>query len=127
MSLEHMNRIGRVFERALSRVLTRDDIAVGDLDLFTMDDWGRISQWNDTLPPTRDSCIHEVIQDQCSQRPSKDAICAWDGTLTFSELDTQTARLAYYLQLRGIGPETRVPLCFDKSVRYTYTGYLSVG
>lgn len=127
MSLAHMNRIGRVFEQALSHVLAGDDIAICDLNLFTMEDRERISQWNDLLPPTRDCCIHEVIQEQCRQRPSKDAICAWDGTLTFSDLDFQTARLAHYLQLRGVGPETRVALCFDKSVRYTHTGYASVG
>jgi non-ribosomal peptide synthetase component F len=111
-----MHNVGRILKLAISYLLTEEDRLVGKLDFFAEEDWQRISKWNSRHPQTRDCCVHDIIQDQCRKRLSKDAICAWDGSLTYSELDSQATRLACYLQSQGIGPEVLVPLCFDKSV-----------
>jgi non-ribosomal peptide synthetase component F len=50
------------------------------------------------------------------RQPHDEAICAWDGSLSFQQFDHQASRLAYHLQQQGVGPEVLVPLCFDKSV-----------
>ncbi len=43
------------------------------------------------------------------------AINAWDVDLTYGDLDLLSSRLAHHLRSLGIGPETWVPLCFEKS------------
>ncbi|KAI9368043.1 hypothetical protein BJX61DRAFT_546918 [Aspergillus egyptiacus] len=62
-----------------------------------------------------DACVHELILDQCQARPDAPAVCAWDGELTYGELDHLSARLAEYLTRRGVGPEIFVALYFEKS------------
>ena len=40
---------------------------------------------------------------------------AWDGSFTYEELDRISTLIAHHLVAQGIGPESAVPLCFDKS------------
>lgn len=46
---------------------------------------------------------------------SAPAICAWDATFTYSELDAAASRVAAQLMNLGVGPDVYVPLCFEKS------------
>lgn len=114
--MEHMKSLADVFEGTLTRVLSEDDVPVGNLDHFTDKDWRRIYKWNSSIPENYERCIHEVIHEQSLIQPEKEAVCAWDGSLTYSELDRLASTLACYLQTHGVGPEVRVALCFDKSV-----------
>lgn len=116
MSSSHVACIAQVLSEIISQLLTHDDRQVKDLDFFTPQDSRRVAKWNTSMPPTRDSLIHDIVQQQCRKWPVKEAICAWDGSFTFSEFDSVTSRLASYLQHQGVGPETMVPLCFEKTV-----------
>ncbi|KIA75709.1 nonribosomal peptide synthase [Aspergillus ustus] len=115
ISATHMESIACYFEQLLDQVIFNQRIAVADTTKFLEHDWTRICKFNSTLPQTHDRCIHEVIQEQARLHPKREAVCAWDGNLTFEELDYLASKLAYHLQCQGVGPETRVPLCFDKS------------
>jgi len=48
--------------------------------------------------------------------PDKQAICGWDGQLTYGELMDLTDRLSQKLVSFGVQPEEIVPLCFEKSI-----------
>jgi non-ribosomal peptide synthetase component F len=52
-------------------------------------------------------------------------VCAWDGDLTYGELDALSSALAEHLAERGVGPEVFVPLCFEKS-RWTIVAMVGV-
>lgn len=55
----------------------------------------RVREWNHAFRLHRKaSCIHEVIANKCRERPSAPAICAWDGNLSYSELETLSTSLA---------------------------------
>lgn len=116
MSGEQMKSIASIFEQLLAKVLSAENTAISQLNLFSENDWQRIRKWNSTIPQLRDRCIHEAIHDQMLSGPDREAVCAWDGSLTFAELDHQASKLACYLRMQGVGPEVRVALCFDKSV-----------
>ncbi|KAL2812692.1 hypothetical protein BJX63DRAFT_432394 [Aspergillus granulosus] len=118
MSMEHVKGIAALFQNLLTRILSPESIPVRDFNLFTDMDWQRISGWNGPSPQVHDRCIHDIIRDQVARRPHDEAICAWDGSLSFKEYDHQASRLAYHLQQQGVGPEILVPLCFDKSMWY---------
>jgi non-ribosomal peptide synthetase component F len=47
--------------------------------------------------------------------PEATGIDAWDGQLTYSDLDRHSTALACLLVNIGIAPEVLVPLCFAKS------------
>ncbi|KAL2858790.1 hypothetical protein BJX68DRAFT_262327 [Aspergillus pseudodeflectus] len=118
MSTEHVKGIATLFQNILTRVLSPELVPVRDFNFFTDIDWQRISGWNGPPPQVHDRCIHDIIRDQVVRQPHDEAICAWDGSLSFQQFDHQASRLAYHLQQQGVGPEVLVPLCFDKSMWY---------
>lgn len=78
----------------------------------------RCLQWlsqRHSLRERVDECVHELILKQCQARPDAQAVCAWDGEITYGELDHLSARLAGHLTRRGVGPEIFVALYFEKS------------
>jgi hypothetical protein len=121
MSAGHVTCMAQVLSQIISQFLTTEDRMVKDLDFFTPQDSRRVAKWNTSMPPTRDSLIHDIVSDQSRKWPVKEAICAWDGSFTYSQFESVTTRLASYLQSQGVGPETMVPLCFEKTVRCLYT------
>lgn len=116
MSTEHMKSVADYFEQILSRVLSAEDTAARDLNHFSDRDWSRVCNFNSTTPQAHDRCIHEVIHEQVLARPESEAVCAWDGSLTYQDLDVLSSQLAHHLHAHGVGPETCVALCFNKSV-----------
>ena len=79
-----------------------------------------IHEYSDTPQETPQAAtvfVHHLIQTQTRQQPTHQAICAWDGTLTYVELDDLSSRLASHLQTAlGVVPEQAVLLCFEKSL-----------
>ncbi|KAJ5810979.1 hypothetical protein N7447_010495 [Penicillium robsamsonii] len=89
---------------------------LGELDLITPADKQLIFEHNALVDVSRvDQCIHTLVYKQVLARPSSPAVCAWDGNLTYSEMFSQAVRLAHFLVDAGVGPETKVGLCMDKS------------
>lgn len=74
-------------------------------------------------------CIHQAITRRARQSPNCEAICAWDAKWTYEELDHLSSRLASRLISLGIGPESLVPFCFEKSAWaiVTILGILKAG
>ncbi|KAJ4374878.1 hypothetical protein N0V83_001956 [Neocucurbitaria cava] len=60
-------------------------------------------------------CVHQKFASWVASQPDAPAICAFDGSYTYAELDAVTDRLAHHLVKLGVGPEVFVPTCFDKS------------
>lgn len=90
---------------------------VGDIDLFGPGDLQQVLKWNNDMElEVVHDCVHNIFKDQVTIRPEAQAICAWDGSLTYIQLDMLSDRLASYLVSKGVEPEVLVPLCFDKSV-----------
>ncbi|KAJ5898281.1 hypothetical protein N7504_008569 [Penicillium tannophilum] len=115
MSGEQMKSVAHIFLQVLGKVLSTENTAISKLNLFSEIDWQRIQKWNSHTPKLYDRCIHEAIHDQAISGPDREAVCAWDGTLTYGELDHLASKLACHLRMQGVGPEIRVALLFDKS------------
>ncbi|RYP11999.1 hypothetical protein DL765_007515 [Monosporascus sp. GIB2] len=66
-------------------------------------------------PAERD--IVSLMGDQRVLKPEAPAISAWDGKLTYADLDTTSSILSAYLRdTLGLKPESIVATCFEKSV-----------
>ncbi|UDD65029.1 NRPS [Aspergillus flavus] len=85
-------------------------IAIGNQDLSRV--WG----WNKEILSPNSICVHDLFSECVRQQPDAPAVCAWDGNLTYSQLDELSTSLAYRLLAHGIGPGSIVPLCFEKSL-----------
>ncbi|CAA9959672.1 hypothetical protein PTMSG1_03087 [Pyrenophora teres f. maculata] len=99
--------------------------AISSIEIMTPEDRQQLWAWNKDVPPAVDRCIHDLFTEQALIRPNAPAICAWDGDITYSELDTLSTRLSGRLVELGIKPEDVVPLCFEKSM-WTVVAMLAV-
>ncbi len=88
-------------------------MALGDVE--SSEKFERMLAWNGQIPPAVDTLAHALIQSRAAQHPESLAICSWDGNFTYAELDDYSNQLASYLYSQGIGPESIVPVCFEKS------------
>lgn len=116
MSAEQMKSVANIFEQLLAKVISPENPAISQLNLFSENDWQRIRKWTSDIPQTYDGCIHEAIRQQALSGLEREAVCAWDGSFTYGELDALASKLACHLRMQGVGPEVRVALLFDKSV-----------
>ncbi|RDW93829.1 putative nonribosomal peptide synthase [Aspergillus mulundensis] len=89
-------------------------------------DLQQIQAWNSRVQLRRkDCCVHDIITQQCRANPSAEAISAWDGSLTYSQLDRMSTTLASHLVCNGCGPNKFIALLFNKSM-WTAVSLLAV-
>ncbi|RAL07335.1 acetyl-CoA synthetase-like protein [Aspergillus homomorphus CBS 101889] len=86
-----------------------------DLNFISAKDEESIRQWNQDIPAPVHKTIHQLIEERIAEHPSKEAVCSWDGSFTFADLDKHSARLAHRLAELKVQPEDFVPCCFEKS------------
>ncbi|KAE8868654.1 hypothetical protein PTNB29_02565 [Pyrenophora teres f. teres] len=98
---------------------------VADIEITTPEDRQQLWVWNQNVPPAVERCIHDLFTEQAAARPDAPAICAWDGELTYGELDALSSKLAGHLVQLGVKAEDVVPLCFEKSM-WTVVAMLAV-
>jgi amino acid adenylation domain-containing protein len=89
---------------------------LGDISVLTPQDKEQLWAWNDDVPSADERCLHDLFVDRATQQPNAQVICAWDGEMSYSQLDQLSSKLASHLVDLGVGPEDIVPLCFDKSM-----------
>lgn len=104
------NVISQIYETDMSMPLT-------DITLFGDSDRRQIATWNWQDPAIweQNKLIHDVFEEQAALHGESEAICAWDRSLTYSELNRLSTTLAEHLvENYEIGPEVLVPLVFSK-------------
>ncbi|MBA5871019.1 MAG: amino acid adenylation domain-containing protein [Nitrospira sp. CR2.1] len=67
-------------------------------------------------PALQDSCLHRLIEAQTRLTPDASALERPQGPVSYDELNRRANRLARYLRLHGVGPDTTVGLCVDRSL-----------
>lgn len=124
---QHMENILAQFEHTF-RILSNSSCAnklLSDIDFCSPRDKAQILEWNNTRPKPVEECVHWLVKRQLAVQPHAEAICSWDGAFTYSDLDAISTRLGIRLVELGVGPETIVPICFNKSA-YTVISMLAV-
>ena len=75
-----------------------------------------IDEWNATASDyPRHAGLHELFAAVAAERPDDIAVEFADATLTYGTLDRRSNQLARHLQTRGVGPDTLVGLCLERS------------
>jgi amino acid adenylation domain-containing protein len=75
-----------------------------------------LTSWNHTevaFPAER--CIHSLFELQAARTPEAVAVCQEGRSLTYEQLERQATQLARRLRGRGVGPESPVALCIERS------------
>ncbi len=72
--------------------------------------------WNSSSQPSQEHCLHQLFEQQVTRTPDAIALIWQDEQLSYQELNQRANALAHSLQARGIGPDTRVALCMERSI-----------
>ncbi|WP_444546333.1 non-ribosomal peptide synthase/polyketide synthase [Archangium lansingense] len=114
-------RIERMLEQLqvlLESAVEAPDRAVETLPLLKEAERNRLLvEWNGgrgELPG--ETCVHTLFEEQVARTPEAVAVKEGSRTVSYRELDTRAARLAYHLREQGVGPEVRVGVCVERSV-----------
>ncbi len=74
-------------------------------------------EWNQNQRDyPKDKCIHELFEEQVEKSPDAVAVIFEDQRLTYWELNSRANQLAHYLKKLGVGAETVVGVCLDRSL-----------
>ncbi|WP_425433911.1 amino acid adenylation domain-containing protein, partial [Marininema mesophilum] len=112
-----IERMARHFENWLHEVAHHSEKALGSLDLMAEEEKQQLLvEWNDTTVAYPQALtIHELFEEQAMSRPEAIAVVYEDQQLTYRELNERASQLAHYLQKQGVGSESLVGLCVDRS------------
>ncbi|KAK2596657.1 hypothetical protein QQS21_006278 [Conoideocrella luteorostrata] len=118
LSPDQLHNVINTFQRALQIIINTPGQPLSQADLFTEHDFQQIMNpdWEPDQTDTKISaCLHKLIWRQCRARPYATAIYAWDGELSYEQVEANVTKLATYLVNRGVGPGVLVPIVLEKS------------
>ncbi|GHO70187.1 hypothetical protein KSC_090790 [Ktedonobacter sp. SOSP1-52] len=99
-------------------------------ELLTLQEHQALLYWNATQQDFVDSrCVHELFADQATRTPDAIAVAGDEIQLSYATLDHLSTQLAALLQQQGVGPETLVGICLERSVELVVSllGVLKAG
>jgi amino acid adenylation domain-containing protein/FkbM family methyltransferase len=71
--------------------------------------------WNETTRVFASRCIHELFEEQAMSAPDAVALECEKQEMSYAELNRRANQLGHYLRKHGVGPETRVGICLERS------------
>jgi amino acid adenylation domain-containing protein len=112
-----IERMAGRFRRVLEQVAEDADRRIGELELLDaaerrrlLDDWSGAD-----APYPADACLHGLFQAQAARTPAAVALLHGDEPLTYAALNARANRVAHHLRRLGVGAETRVGICLERS------------
>ncbi|TRX97992.1 hypothetical protein FHL15_001202 [Xylaria flabelliformis] len=116
ISSRQADAIVSAFAAAVKSIIANPECLVGDIELASDKDREQILQWDINKFQTKNECVHQLFRSTALSMLDKEAIYAWDGRVTYGELENLTNKLSQRLLKLSVQPEEIVPLCFEKSI-----------
>jgi amino acid adenylation domain-containing protein/non-ribosomal peptide synthase protein (TIGR01720 family) len=124
-------RLAGHFQQLLAGIVAQPDSSIATLPLITERERQQLLiEWNDTARDyARERCIHELFEAQVERVPAAVAVVDERQALTYAELNRRANQLAHHLQALGVGPDTPIGVCLDRSadVIVSLLGILKAG
>ncbi|KAL8950438.1 MAG: hypothetical protein Q9222_003532 [Ikaeria aurantiellina] len=108
--------VGNTCRAVLQSLLQNSTQTVGEIRSLSDSDLDQILTWNGGNRRSVKSTVHDEVSQHTRDRPDAPALHAWDGLLTYQELDLVSGRLASSLCDFGIRIGELVPVYFEKSL-----------
>ncbi|GFP57379.1 nonribosomal peptide synthetase lcsA [Trichoderma asperellum] len=111
-----MEALSHQFDIVAHQLVRESDDPIGSVAVAGEWDLEQAKKWNTEDPELLDTCIHSLIEKQSVVRPDAPAVCAWDGEMTYSELNSAANKLAHRIVNAGVKTNDLVHVCFEKSL-----------
>jgi amino acid adenylation domain-containing protein len=103
-------------ERVLEQVAADADVRLSRVELLSAEERGLVvDAWNRTERETVDPPAHVLFAEWARRAPEAVALLAGGEAVTYGALDRRAAVLARHLRDLGVGPETPVGLCMERT------------
>jgi amino acid adenylation domain-containing protein len=114
---ETIRRLAEHYERLVDSLVSDREQPLRQVQLLSASERQQILyDWNQTRTYEQEVCIHELFEKQVRLRPESVAVVYEDEALSYQELEGRANQVAHYLQQRGVGPETIVGVCLERSL-----------
>lgn len=114
-SKEAIFNVGNTCCRVFQSLLANPSQMIGEIQSLSDHDLDQILTWNSGDRPSVESTVHAEISRHVKYRPDAPALHAWDGNLTYQQLDLVSGNLQDYLIDLGMRVGELVPVYFEKS------------
>ncbi len=113
-----IERMARHLRVLLEGIAAYPHQAVADLPLLDATERQQLLLgWNNTTAPyPQHMCLHQLFEAQVARTPDAVAVRYQEQQLSYHALNERANQLAHYLQQQGIGTETRVGICVERSL-----------
>jgi amino acid adenylation domain-containing protein/non-ribosomal peptide synthase protein (TIGR01720 family) len=115
---DRMERFLGHYRTLLEGIVSNPDERISRLPLLTEPERDQLLvDWNDTTTDyPKDRCVHTLFEEQAVRTPDATAVVCGDQSITYSALNARSNQLAHYLKKQGVGRETLVGLCLERSI-----------
>ncbi|HEY0365245.1 MAG TPA: amino acid adenylation domain-containing protein, partial [Pyrinomonadaceae bacterium] len=112
-----IERMAEHFEVLLQAIVAEPEQRIGELPLLTARERERVLvDWNQTsvaYPPKHS--IQQLFEEQVARTPKAIAVVDEHHSLTYEELERRANQLARRLRREGVGPESLVAVCLERT------------
>jgi amino acid adenylation domain-containing protein len=122
-----IERMAGHWTELLRGVVAHPEAVIGELPLLTaaerrqvIDGWNQTAvDWGQYAP------VHQLFEQQALRTPRACAVTYAGSQVTYAELDARANQWAHRLRETGVGPESQVGICMERSIELV-TGLLAV-
>src|SRR5258706_3357461 len=110
------------FRRLLEAIVAAPWQRLSDLSYMTEpEEQQLLVTWNATGKGVMDDgptpqCLHEMVEKQAEQTPDAIAVVFENMQISYQELNQRANQIAHYLHTLGVGAETLVGICMERSI-----------
>ena len=117
LSAEDTARLADEFHRLLESVVHNPEAEVGEIEILSDAERRQVLvDFNRTeVDYPEGKYLHNMFEEQVKRRPDEVAVVFGHLRLTYGELDRRANKLARYLRRLGVGPDTLVAICMERS------------
>jgi myxalamid-type nonribosomal peptide synthetase MxaA len=115
---ETIERMFGHLENLLAEAAAQPEQQIARLGLLSQVEQHRVvEEFNATAAEfPAEKCIHELIEAQVAKTPKATAVVYEGQRLSYGDLNTSANQLAHHLRALGVGPESRVGICMERSL-----------
>ena len=114
---ETIRRMLGHYQVLLEGIVANPEARVAELPILTeVERHQLLVEWNQTeVDYPHDKCVHQLFEAQVERTPDAIALTCDGAQMTYRELNQRANQLARYLQKLGVGSETLVGICLERS------------
>jgi amino acid adenylation domain-containing protein len=111
-------RLAGHFQNLLAGIAARPEARLSELPMLAESERRQLlEEWNPPAPAFPEGpCLHALFEAQAARTPQAVALVCGEESLTYAGLNARANRLAWRLRALGVGPESLVGLCAERSL-----------